>query len=261
MFPFTGVRPVLNRYILELRSNSHSEHTVHDYGDAIRRWQRSGLSPVDYLATVDVKPSTRNLWAVILRRYLDWCVERGYEPENPLAGIPFHQPPAPEVRPFSEAEMSALLAACRRPLERAIIVCLARLGVRASELAGVRAQDLEGDILLIRKGKGAKPRRLATTGLLEHLRVIMDAQLKYRQLYGRVRAIGKRAGIEGVHPHRFRHTWANACLEAGMSENNLRVLAGWSSFTMLKRYTAYLETQRAITAHRRFLENVATNVA
>src|SRR4030042_857840 len=102
---------LVSRYILELSTNNHSARTVSEYGKTIRRWQHTGLSAVEYLAGMKVKPSSRTKEGIILRRYLSWAVTQGLEPENPLASIRFHAPPAPQVRPFSQAEPGALMAA------------------------------------------------------------------------------------------------------------------------------------------------------
>lgn len=164
---------MVNRFLLELASNSHSPFTVREYGATIRRWQRSGLSPVDYLATLKIKPTTRTMRGIVIRRYLAWAVAQGFESENPLASIRFRAPPVPQVRPFSRPETGALLAACHTELERAVVVCLLRLGLRASELCGIEAGDVLDGTVTIRYGKGGKTRTLAATGLAEALKVIV----------------------------------------------------------------------------------------
>jgi integrase len=54
----------------------------------------------------------------------------------------------------------------------------------------------------------------------------------------RVKLRGAMAGIDDLHPHRFRHTFAHDFLMSGGQERDLNRLAGWSSDTMLKRYGA-----------------------
>jgi integrase len=46
------------------------------------------------------------------------------------------------------------------------------------------------------------------------------------------------AGIDHIHPHRFRHTFAHDFLMSGGQERDLKRLAGWSSDVMLERYGA-----------------------
>ena len=58
------------------------------------------------------------------------------------------------------------------------------------------------------------------------------------------------AGIEGMHAHRFRHTFAHEWLAAGGTEVDLQSLGGWRSREMLARYGASVRSERAIDAHR-----------
>jgi integrase len=67
----------------------------------------------------------------------------------------------------------------------------------------------------------------------------------------RLRVLAAAAGIEGVHAHRFRHTWADDWLSADGGEQNLKRLAGWRSDAMLARYGASRADARAREAHRR----------
>ena len=59
------------------------------------------------------------------------------------------------------------------------------------------------------------------------------------------------AGIEGLHPHRFRHTFAHDFLLNGGQERDLKRLAGWSSDVMLERYGASAADVRAREASKR----------
>jgi Phage integrase family len=45
----------------------------------------------------------------------------------------------------------------------------------------------------------------------------------------RVKIRGAMAGIDALHPHRFRHTFAHDFLMSGGQERDLKRLAGWSS--------------------------------
>ena len=65
-----------------------------------------------------------------------------------------------------------------------------------------------------------------------------------------VRRRARQAHIEGLNPHRFRHTFAHTCA-AGGAETDRMQLAGWRSRTMLARYGASAAGERARAAHRR----------
>jgi integrase len=67
----------------------------------------------------------------------------------------------------------------------------------------------------------------------------------------RLRVLAAAAGVEGVHAHRFRHTWADDWLSAGGGEQDLKRLAGWRSDAMLARYGASRADARARETHQR----------
>ena len=65
-----------------------------------------------------------------------------------------------------------------------------------------------------------------------------------------VRKRGRQAGIQGLHPHQLRYTFASGWLADGGSETDLMRLAGWKSRAMLQRYGASVDDERAREAHK-----------
>lgn len=63
---------------------------------------------------------------------------------------------------------------------------------------------------------------------------------------------GEQAGVEGLHPHRFRGTSAHELLAAGASPDDVKRILGWKSDAMLRQYTQELGDERARAAHARF---------
>jgi len=146
-------------------------------------------------------------------------------------------------RGLSRGEVAALLASCdqRRAIGRrdyAILVLLARLGLRAAEVASLRLDDIEwraGEIVV--RGRGRTEERLplpsdvgaAGAAYLRRDRpcrpereVFLRACAPLRGLAPEgvsevVRAASERAGLGSFGAHRLRHTAGTELLRAGAS--------------------------------------------
>src|SRR6266571_2764853 len=142
-----------------------------------------------------------------------------------------------------EGLITALLASCDRGRatgrrDYAILVLLARLGLRAAEIAALRLDDIDwraGEIVV--RGKGRTEERLplpcdvgeAIAGYLRHGRprrpereVFLRAAAPLRGLAPEgvsevVRAASERAGLGSFGAHRLRHTAGTQMLRAGAS--------------------------------------------
>ena len=51
-----------------------------------------------------------------------------------------------------------------------------------------------------------------------------------------LKEIGKKTGVKGVHPHRFRHTLATNLLKAGMPLERVQKILGHSKITTTQKY-------------------------
>jgi integrase/recombinase XerC len=62
---------------------------------------------------------------------------------------------------------------------------------------------------------------------------------------------GTAIGVSGLHPHQFRHSFADRWLRAeNGKEGDLITLMGWTNGKQLDRYGAIGRKDRAIRAHR-----------
>ena len=147
-------------------------------------------------------------------------------------------------QPLEQRQAAALLASCdlqaatgRRDL--AMLTLLARMGMRAGEVAGLTLEDIDwrnGEITIA--GKGSRRDRLplpadagdAIAGYLQHGRPAgaLDRSVFIRARAPRcgltaggvtqaVAAAAQRAGLGTIYAHRLRHTAATALLAAGGS--------------------------------------------
>jgi site-specific recombinase XerD len=231
------------------------------------------------------KPATLAIRYRSVQQFFRWAAEEGLIKTSPMAHM--RPPRVPEAPPdvLRDEELAALLKvieadksfAGRR--DAAIIRLFVASGARLSEIANLRwnpadptSNDIDLDRALIRVlGKGGRERPIyvgakAAKGLD---RYIYDQRAKHRLAAtpwlwlgprGRltpsgitqlVKTRGEEAGIDGLHPHAFRHAWAHANLARGMQEGEVMTLAGWRSREMLRRYAASTATESALEAAKR----------
>jgi site-specific recombinase XerD len=187
-------------------------------------------------------------------------------------------PKLPEIPPpiLTDQDVKALIRACRgsglaAKRDRAIIRLLFTNGLRREELARLTTKDVHmstGRAYI--KGKGNKYRYVpiglkAITSLKDYTQA--RDRTRYAEhpqlwighrgpmtgngIYQALRRRARRAGIDNVFAHRFRHTWAHNWLSAGGSEADAMVIGGWTSREMLDRYGKSASTERAMRAHQR----------
>jgi len=235
---------------------------------AIREWLAQ-LTDVNEASTV--KTRYRGLF-----RFCGWLVDEEEIDTHPMKTLSPPQPKAKPVPVITDGELAALLKACsgkdfRDRRDEAMIRLLLDCGLRVSELCGLSVEgvDLDHGMAMIR-GKGNKVRpvyfgartaravdryvRMRSAHRWNHLDALFLAQRGAMTPDGareRMKVRGHQAGIEDLHPHRFRHTFAHDFLMNGGQERDLKRLAGWTSDVMLERYGASAADARAKSAAQR----------
>lgn len=193
-----------------------------------------------------VQPRSVKRMVTALRSLLGFLHVDGVTAVGLATAIPMVAAPAPRRLPdgLSPEQVADLVASCDRdsPTGRrdaAILILLARLGLRAGEVAGLTLEDIDwrhGEVTV--RGKGNRHDVLplpADVGavLVDYLRSGRPATATGRTVFVRAQAphqaltylgvttvvatAGRRAGLGVVRAHRLRHAAATAMLAGGGS--------------------------------------------
>ena len=220
-------------------------------------------SPLSYSSLDNHWKCQRSFWG--------WC-SRILEIDRPDRHLPRPRGKLPEVRPFTQDEVKALVGGClkgrvaKRPTgarDKAIIMLMLDTGVRIGELLRLRVSDINiesGEIHIQPfessvKSKsrtvfmGKATRRVMWIHLAEHDDISLFG-IKYQAVRMMLIRLGERVGVENVRPHRFRHTFAIQYLRNGGDVFTLQRLLGHSSLEMVRHYLRLADAD-AEEAHRR----------
>ena len=151
--------------------------------------------------------------------------------------------------------------------DEAVIRLLSNTGARLSEVAGLQLDDVDLRLdAVVYHGKGARDRRVrlgpkTARAVSRYLRLrtgVRGSNLSALWLAARggqplaangiklmLKRRGERAGVAGVHAHRWRHTFAHEWKLAGGDSGDLMLLLGWSSDDMPRHYGASAAAERA----------------
>lgn len=242
---------MLSRWTAHLRA-TRAPLTVEAYTDAVSRfveWHKANgihsMTNESLQQYVDshvevLAPRSLRLHVSAIREYLRFC---GYESRAPR--MPRIQ--QSEARHLDEAQLAVYLDHAGRTENdalRTVLVLLPLTGLRVKcEALALRAGNVEqrGDgAWLVVHGKNLKVRNVPLQGhakdtMLMYLETLgspaPDTLLFptcYDTVYKAVRSIAQKMGIDWLHPHTLRHTFATRLREHGVDIADIQDLLGHS---------------------------------
>ena len=173
-----------------------------------------------------------------------------------------------EKKTYSGVDLERLNLECRTVRDRAIISFLSSTGCRISEMTGLdrAAVDLE-KLECVVHGKGAKDRTVYLSDVAGMLISQYLAERKddnpalfvgcrnERLQPGGVRimlkAVAKRAGVDHVHPHKFRRTLATELSRKGMPIQEVANILGHEKIDPTMKYVI-LNKDDVKSSYRRY---------
>lgn len=263
-----GNEQILKRYAACLIVDGKSQNTVKQYIRTCRKLHEVIGKPYTEMNAYDVrfflakemergvKDQTRENQRANLSAFFQWMTIEEIIPKNPVAQVKPIKCHKEIKKAFSDVEIDALRSACESLKERALVEFLLSTGVRVNEIATMTVQDINKETLSVHvvHGKGNKERLTYTTAVaMKHLLAYIHDRkedgdmLFYNKNHDPLgtdgirhilNTIAQRAGVENVHPHRFRRTFATNLSRRGMPLQEIQILMGHSNTNTTMTYIA-----------------------
>jgi site-specific recombinase XerD len=284
------LRALLPSWQIYLTSENKSRTTITSYIRGVRlyiEWCEGNGHPVEltrgqiqqYAAEMIAEGKEANtvrLRLAALRQFARWMVSEDELADDPTVGLKPPKIPAKLVDALTDEQVKAMLNACRggdfrERRDQALIRLMAETGLRASEVVALRLADVDltRGLAVVHRGKGMKGRIApfspqCAAALDRYIRARRSHRhataaalwlgargpLGYFGLNDTLRDRAKQAGVKGFHLHLLRNTAATRWLRAGGSEQGLMAVAGWSTRSMIDRYTGASASERAAAESR-----------
>lgn len=267
-----------------------SDRSLRYYKNELDRSLKAINKPLDKITTEDIRyflacyqlkgvansTSIDNLRRV-LNTFFQWLTDEEYISKNPVKKIKKVKQKKTVKKAFKYEEIEKLKMACekiKKEVDRkrtiAMIEFLLSTGVRAEELTNVKLSDINfstNEVMIT--GKGNKQRIVylnatATLRLKDYLNIRPVSEYAFIGLHSPyapigvsviesvVRKIGKEAGVENVHPHRFRRTFATIARKRGMPIEEISEILGHEDLGTTQIYVQ-VDTDDIRKSHEKYM--------
>lgn len=228
-----------------------------------------------YLAHYQEERGTSRVTIDNLRRifssFFAWLEDEDYIAKSPVRRIHKVRTESLVKEVISDENMETLRDTCNEIRDLAMIDLLASTGVRVGELVKMNREDIDfHERQCIVFGKGNKEREVYFNARTKiHLKRYLESRsdkdpalfvslsLPHNRLTiggveTRLRQLGKRAGLNKVHPHKFRRTLATMAIDKGMPIEQVQRLLGHVKIDTTLHY-AMVNQVNVRMAHRKYI--------
>ena len=206
-----------------------------------------------------------------LSSFFSWLEEEDYVVKSPIRRIHKVKTGTTIKGIISDENIEIMRDGCEEKRDLALIDLLFSTGMRVGELVNLDISDInfeERECIVY--GKGDKERRVyfdARTKLhikkyLEErndnnkaLFVSLNRPFERLRISGveiRLRELGRKLKVPGVHPHKFRRTMATRAIDKGMPIEQVQRLLGHQQIDTTMKY-AMVNQNNVKTSHRKFV--------
>ena len=263
-----GLSPLVEEWALWQRAGRRSQRTVDERSRVINQFlTETGVEPLAskpmdvarWMAAHDEwGQSTAATYYSYLMSWHKWLVMMDYRSENPMHKTQTPRRPERSPRPVADTELMSLLKLRVHHRTKVMILLGALAGLRVSEIAHVKGEDIDLDACRIHVlGKGKKLAWIPIHPILAEVAQTMPKQgywfpgnsrrpglpIRPKSVSDIISQAMKRAGVRG-RPHALRHWYATTLLSDGADLRTVQELMRHSSIQTTQVYTQVPDARR-----------------
>lgn len=271
---------LLNAYIEAKRIEGRSNNTLSRYRRMIERLYDAVKVPIRQISVFHLRKylsdekakglsdSTLDGMRQIFSAYFGWLQKEGLIRENPTTNLGAIKCTKKVRKPYSTVDIERIKECCSCDRDKAIVSLLLSTGCRISEVCALNRNSIDfanAEILVLGKGNKERTVFLDDVAIMLIKRYIDSRTDSDEALFvgkgthrlhpGGVRfmlkTIAKKAGVENVHPHRFRRTLATNLIDHGMAIQEVASILGHDKLDTTMAYV-YLDKNNIKNAYRKF---------
>lgn len=275
---------LVHKFIDAKRIEGCSEKTLKYYEKTIMDMLKATGKEVMHIVTEDLRryltsyQSLKGLSRVtvdnvrrILSSFFSWLEDEDYILKSPVRRIHKVKVAANIKETYTDEALETMRDNCEELRDLAMIDMLASTGMRVGEMVLLKRTDInfnERECIVL--GKGNKERIVyfdARTKI--HLQNYLDSRTDENEalfvtlraphtgitiggVEARIRELGRKLGMDKVHPHKFRRTLATQAIDKGMPIEQLQQLLGHKRIDTTLQY-AMVKQSNVKMAHKKYI--------
>ena len=275
-----GNDDLLDAYMAAMQIQGRSPKTLERYRYIITRMAEAVRTPTRQITVYHLRQflaqeksrgiSDRTIEGIrqVFSAYFNWLQRESLIEKNPTANLGAVRYAKKEKGIYSETDAEKLKFLCKSVRDRAIVLFLGSTGCRVSEMTQLNRADVNLNCLECKVlGKGNKERTVylsPVAGMVlreyldtreDDLEALFVGKRRERLTPHGVRAmltvLAERAGVDHVHPHKFRRTLATNLIRHGMPIQEVAAILGHDKLDTTMQYVV-LDKTDIKNAYRKF---------
>lgn len=272
---------LLRKFLATKRIEGKAESTLEYYRQQLTMFvQNIGkllpeISTFDlrfYLSAYKEKRKVKNRTLDNIRKCLStfftWLTDEEFIQRNPCRGLKSIKYRKIMKKAFSQEELERLKSVCENYRDLALVGFLYSTGCRVSEAISINRESIDFERRELNVvGKGDKERTVYLTEVsVMYLRLYLNnrqdenpalfigkggRRLSKNGVETALKRIGIKAGVENVHPHRFRRTLATSMIDRGATLQDVQMILGHEDIRTTQVYV-YTNQRNVKNAHEKY---------